>query len=238
VYPCRDGIFEAIGTLSGRNKIVADFYDGPGWVKFRPWEQAFLIFQGGIRKARMEILRHALGGLSGPAHGLEVGIGAGENLRFLPSNWKIHGIDIARSQLDLCRRRHPQMNGRLTWAEGEVLPFADATFDASWSVGGFNYYRDHEACLREMRRVTKPGSPVVVADELPSLHHAGLGHLIGFPAFDAWWLYKLGLDREFVDMVLSFDIDLKALFRRIWPDAAVHRIWHGLGYCLVNTSGT
>ena len=50
-----------------------------------------------------------------------------------------------------------------------------------------------------MRRVTRPGGLVVVADESPRLHRAGLGHLIGVPAFDAWWLRQLGLDRDFVD---------------------------------------
>ena len=80
-YPLRDGILEAIGPLSGRNRIVAAFYDGPGWVKFRPWEQAFLILQGGVRRARMEILQHLLVPQQPAARGLEVGIGAGENLR-------------------------------------------------------------------------------------------------------------------------------------------------------------
>ena len=91
-------------------------------------------------------------------------------------------------------------------AEAESLPFDDATFDACWSVGGFNYFRDHEAALREMRRVTRPGGPVVVADEVPGLHRAGLGHLLGIPSFDAWWLRLLGLDRDFVDMVLDFGV--------------------------------
>ena len=100
------------------------------------------------------------------------------------------------------------MAGRLARAEAERLPFDDATFDACWTIGGFTYFRDHEAALREMRRVTRPGGPVVVADEVPGLHRAGLGHLIGVPAFDAWWLRLLGLDREFVDMVLGFDVDL------------------------------
>ncbi len=126
------------------------------------------------------------------------------------------------------------MAGRLAWAEAEDLPFEDATFDACWSIGGFTYYRDHEAALHEMRRVTRPGGPVVVADEVSGLHRAGLGHLLGVPSFDAWWLRLLGLDREFVDMVLKFDVDLRALFGRVWPGSARHRIWHGLGYCLVN----
>ena len=84
LYPTRDGITEAIGPLAGRNEIVADFYDGPGWVRFRPWEQAFLILQGGVRRARMEILRHVLGVDTATARVLEVGIGSGENLTFLP----------------------------------------------------------------------------------------------------------------------------------------------------------
>ena len=227
---------EAIGQVSGRNRIVADFYDGPGWVKFRPWEQAFLMVQGGARRARMEILRHVIGLEQRQPIGLEVGIGRGENLRYLPPGWTVHGVDIARSQLDACRRQHPAMNGRLAWAEAENLPFPDATFDVCWSVGGFNYYSDHEAALREMRRVTKAGGPVVVADEVPGLHRAGLGHLLGIPALDAWWLRKLGLDREFVKMVLAFDIDLNALFSRVWPQATRQRIWHGMGYCFVNKS--
>jgi SAM-dependent methyltransferase len=236
VYPVRDGIMEAIGPLSGRNRIVADFYDGPGWVRFRPWEQAFLMVQGGVRRARMEILRHLIGVEHRQVVGLEVGIGSGENLAYLPSGWTVYGVDIARTQLELCQRRHPATTGRLAWAEAENLPFPDAAFDACWSVGGFNYYSDHEAALREMRRVTKPGGPVVVADELPGLHRAGLGHLLGIPAFDAWWLRKLGLDREFVKMLLAFEIDLTALFSRIWPQATRHLIWHGMGYCLINKS--
>ena len=146
LYLSRDGIIEAIGPLSGRNRIVADFYDGPGWVKFRPWEQAFLMLQGGVRRARMEILRHlARGRTARPLAGLEVGIGSGENLAFLPPEWTVFGVDIARTQLEACLRRHPAMARRLAWAEAESLPFADATFDACWSVGGFNYFSDHEA---------------------------------------------------------------------------------------------
>ena len=130
------------------------------------------------------------------------------------------------------------MAGRLARAEGERLPFDDATFDACWTIGGFTYFRDHEAALREMRRVTRPGGPLVVADEIPGLHRAGLGHLLGMPSLDAWWLGKLGLDREFVKMVLEFNVDLTALASRVWPRHARHRIWHGMGYCLVEDSGT
>jgi SAM-dependent methyltransferase len=235
-YPVRDGILEAIGPLSGRNLTNAAFYDGPGWARFRRWERGFLMLQGGPRKARMEILRHLCRLEGSAALGLEVGIGDGENVALLPPRWAVYGVDIARTRLQACRRRHPALEHHLAWAEAENLPFAEATFDASWTIGGFNYFRDHEAALRELRRVTKPGGPVVVADETPGLKRAGLGHLLGVPSFDAWWLNKLGLDRDFVRMVLDFDVDLEGLIKRIWPGAAHHRIWYGLGYCVVNTS--
>jgi SAM-dependent methyltransferase len=226
---------EALGPLKGRNQIAASFYDGPGWARFRPWEQGFLRIVGGIRRARLEILQHILRLERALPLVLEVGIGRGDNLAFLPPDCRVFGVDISRTQLEACLRRQPLTRGRLAWAEAESLPFADATFDACCSVGGFNYYEDHEAALREMCRVTKPGGAVVVADEIPGLHRAGLGHLVGVRSLDAWWLRKIGLDSDFVDMILGFDVDLGGLFDRVWPQAARHRIWRRLGYCVVNT---
>ena len=104
----------------------------------------------------MSILRHIPAPERRPARLLEVGIGDGENLRFLPGSWTVYGVDIARTQLVACCRRFPRMRGRLARAEAERLPFPDGTFDACFSIGGFTYYDDHAAALREMRRVTRP----------------------------------------------------------------------------------
>jgi SAM-dependent methyltransferase len=220
--------------LEGRNRVAAAFYDGPGWKRFRRWEQAFLWLQGGVKRARMEILRHAIDRTASNSLALEVGIGNGENVPFLPECWHIYGVDPARGPLDEGQRLRPRLRGHLARAEAESLPFDDGTFDLCWSVGGFNYYRDHEAAMREMERVTKPGGRILVADEISGLPRAGLGHLIGIPSLDKWWLGKLGLDPEFAAMVVDFDIDVPALIKRVWPDAARHRIWHGLGYCVVH----
>ena len=233
-HETRDGITAAIGPLRGRNRVVANFYDGPGWVRFRKWERLFLALQGGARRARMSILRHLLILNRSEARVLEVGIGDGENLGFLPRSWTVYGVDIARTQLLACRERYPRMKGRLAWAECERLPFPDSTFDACYSIGGFTYFEDHAAALSEMRRVTRESGPVVVADETPGMHRAGIGHLIGQPAIDRFWLRQLGLDAEFVDMVLQYDVDLHSVTNRAWPDAARLPIWNRLGYCLVH----
>ena len=131
--PERDGIVDAIGTLSGRNRIAAAFYDGPGWRRFRPWETLFLALQGGQKRARRQILRHLPE--SNSARVLEVGIGDGANLPLLPSDWDVHGVDIARSRLIDCLKLHPAMKGRLAWAEGERLPPGDCSDVAARPAG-------------------------------------------------------------------------------------------------------
>ena len=45
-YATRDGITEASEPPRGRNRVVAAFYDGPGWTRFRKWERLFLALQG------------------------------------------------------------------------------------------------------------------------------------------------------------------------------------------------
>jgi len=225
------GIVAINSALKGRNRIAEAFYNGPGWAKFRRWERLFLKVQGGEARARRQILRH----LTAPpfARVLEVGIGDGANLPLLPDAWTAYGVDIAMTPLEGCLEREPRMAGRLARAEAEVLPFANGTFDACWTLGGFNYFRDHDAALLEMKRVTRPGGTLIVADEIPHLHRYGIGHLIGIKVIDACWLRALGLDREFVEMVLNHDFDPDPVVRENWPGAVRYPIWGGLGYCYV-----
>ncbi len=231
VFRESEGILTVVEALRGRNRIAGAFYDGPGWARFRFWEGLFLRVQGGESRARRQILRH----LTGPpfARVLEVGIGSGSNLALLPDDWTTYGVDIAMTPLNDCLDREPSMAGRLARAEAEALPFADGTFDACFTLGGFNYFADHDAALREMRRVTRPGGTLVVADEVPNLHRFGIGHLVGLPAIDGVWLRALGLDREFVEMVFHPDDNPEHVVRDNWPDAVRHPIWAGLGYCFV-----
>src|SRR5690606_3957604 len=81
------------------------------------------------------------------------------------------------------------------------------------------------AALGEMRRVTKPGGPVIVADEQPWLCRMGLGHLIGLPRIDAAWLQLLGLDPEFIEMVFTLPQDLGPIAEEALPAIERHRIW-------------
>jgi ubiquinone/menaquinone biosynthesis C-methylase UbiE len=126
------------------------------------------------------------------------------------------------------------MTGRLAHAQAEALPFPDDTFDACYTIGGFNYFDGPEAALDEMRRVTRPGGVVVVADERPDLKRFGLGHLVGYPAYDVWWMRLVGLPADFVEMVHATQLDPSLILSRMSPSARRQSIWMGLGYLLVD----
>lgn len=223
-------------SLRGRNRVAESFYNGPGWARFRFWERLFLKVQGGEARARRQILDH----LNMPSYAtvLEVGIGDGANLQLLPDDCIVYGVDIASRPLGECLHRAEAIAGRLVRAEGESLPFADAVFDACWSLGGFNYFRDHVAALLEMKRVTRPGGTMIVADEVPHLHRFGIGHLVGLKSIDVFWLRALGLDRDFIQMVFEHHFDPDSLVFEHWPNVVKHSIWGGLGYCFVSQNST
>lgn len=109
-----------------------------------------------------------------PLRILEVSIGAGANLpriqRDLPSGLdvEIWGVDLSEGMLASCRRRlqsgnHPGV--RLLMADAHVLPFPDQSFDRVFHVGAIGGFQDPGLALREMARVARLGTPIVICDE-------------------------------------------------------------------------
>jgi ubiquinone/menaquinone biosynthesis C-methylase UbiE len=221
--------------MTDNNQVAQSFYDGPLWPRFRVWEKFTWFCNGGERRARNAVLRHL------PARQsldlLDVAIGDGVYLDWLPAGWRIAGVDISRSQLDACRRR-AESAGRNVWlaqCEAEALPLADQQFDAVLSIGAFNYFNDPEGALREMARVARPGAPIVVSDEMPNLTDRMLGHKLGIPALDRWIVSRLmHLGDSFTQMVERYrDLDVLSIARRVLPDAQLIPVWQGVGYVLV-----
>ena len=88
---------------------------------------------------------------------LDVAIGDGVYLPWMPADWQVVGVDIslvAAPGLPRARRpgRGPADPGR---GRGAAVP--DRQFDAVLSIGAFNYFNDPEGALREMVRVARPG---------------------------------------------------------------------------------
>jgi len=116
-----------------------------------------------------------------PLRILEVGVGAGANLplleRDLPKDLHVElwGVDLSFGMMEQCRGRLAQHSGRrvrLLMADAHALPFADASFDRVFHVGGIAGYRDPRRGLAEMARVARPGTPIVVVDEQLDRHRA------------------------------------------------------------------
>ena len=95
---------------------------------------------------------------------LDVGCGTGFAteglLRHTEDVWaldqSIHQLEKAFSKFG---KRGPVKFHR---GDAERLPFADDSFDAYWSSGSIEYWPNPVEALREARRVTKPGGPVLV----------------------------------------------------------------------------
>lgn len=232
-YPLRDGVLVIKDQPTDDNRIAADFYDGPLWPKFRAWESIFWFFHGGERRSREAILRHLPKVES--LNLLDVAIGDGAYLKWLPAQWSVTGVDVSKSQLASCRSRNPGSAHRLALSEAEDLPFHDGRFDAVLSIGGFNHFNDPEQALREMARVAKPGAPVVVSDEMPDLTDWMPGHKIGWPGLDRWVVSKImNLGDDFTDLVeRRRHIDVRAMGERVLEGSHYETIWRGSGYLLV-----
>ncbi len=234
-YRIDDDILIVKDKTGDNNGVAQEFYDSPLWPKFRFWEKFTWFFNGGERRARDLVLKHLPG--RPRLDLLDVAIGDGVYLDWLPKEWRIAGVDISRSQLDACRNRadSARRDVRLAQCEAESLPLADRRFDAVLSIGAFNYFNNPEGALREMVRVARPGAPIVVSDEMPDLTDRMLGHKLGIPSLDRWIVSRLmHLGDAFTEMVERYrNLDVPTLARKVLPDAEFIPVWRGVGYVLV-----
>ena len=98
---------------------------------------------------------------------LETSVGTGLNFKYLPSGVSLTGIDLSPAMLTNCQTklRRWGLQGDLFLGNAECLPFADESFDVVFHVGGINFFNDRAKAIREMIRVAKPGSRILIADE-------------------------------------------------------------------------
>ncbi|OFX19585.1 MAG: hypothetical protein A2V77_10350 [Anaeromyxobacter sp. RBG_16_69_14] len=101
---------------------------------------------------------------------LEVGFGSGVDVRRvarLALSARVSGVDRSREMLRQARRRNAAgvAAGRVDLRPGsvEALPFANATFDRAFSINSVQFWPDRRRCLRELRRVLRPGGLAVIA---------------------------------------------------------------------------
>lgn len=110
--------------------------------------------------------------LAPPAPGalvLDVGTGTGHTgLAFAAAGASIVGLDLTQAMLAEARNLAEERGADLTPIRGaaELLPFADATFDAVVCRYCAHHFMDVPAAIGEMARVVKPGGTVLLDDHV------------------------------------------------------------------------
>lgn len=108
---------------------------------------------------------------------LEVGVGMGADyLEWLKAKGIATGVDISEISLERARQRC-QLAGftaDLRVSDAEHLPFPENTFDIVYSYGVMHHSPDTPQCIREARRVLKPGGQL----RIMIYHHPSLTGLM------------------------------------------------------------
>jgi SAM-dependent methyltransferase len=164
---------------------------------------------------------------------LEVGCGAGVDLaRFAKGGASVTGVDLSSSAIDLARANLSQqgLTADLRIADGEQLPFGDASFDFVFAHGVVQYTANPRRLIDEVRRVLKPGGEAVfqVYNRISWLN--GLSKLmkVGLEHDDAPVLLKFSAG-EFRRLLTGFR-DVRIVFERFPVKSRLHGGWKGAIY--------
>lgn len=102
---------------------------------------------------------------------LDVACGPGTlALRLAHHAEKIHGIDFSESMLAVFRNKIEQAGHRnidLHCGDAQTLPYADASFDAAFSLFGLMFFPDRQKGFNEIYRTLKPSGSIVITSWAP-----------------------------------------------------------------------
>ena len=106
-----------------------------------------------------------------PGPVLDFGAGIGNSIPWFQAHLPeaaLTSADVSGESLALAERRHP---GAATFVQipGQTLPFSDVAFDAAFTACVFHHIpaQDHIHWLAELRRTTRPGGLLAVAEHNP-----------------------------------------------------------------------
>jgi SAM-dependent methyltransferase len=162
---------------------------------------------------------------------LEVGCGAGVDLaRFARGGALVTGVDLAPSAIELARANFAQqhLTGAFQVADGERLPFPDASFDVVFAHGVVQYTADPKQLVEECRRVLRPGGDAVfqVYNRISWLNALSKVMKVGLEHDDAPVLLKMSVG-EFKALVSGFR-DVRIVPERFPVRSRLHGGWKGV----------
>ena len=116
---------------------------------------------------------------------LEIGVGMGADyLEWLKAGAIATGIDLSAVSIEKARQRCllAGYEPDLRVADAENLPFNDSSFDLVYSYGVMHHSPDTARCIREARRVLKPGGKA----RIMIYHHPSLTGAMLWLRYGLW----------------------------------------------------
>jgi ubiquinone/menaquinone biosynthesis C-methylase UbiE len=166
-FPIRNGIpvFLTPEDLTGDNGKYNHLYETIGGF-YDDTQRFFGAFRGVDLDSYFENYMRLLDVKPGDSV-LETSVGTGLNFKYLPRGVELSGLDLSPEMLTNCQSnlRRWGMQANLCLGNAEALPFADSSFDVVYTAGAINFFNDRGKAIREMIRVAKPGSLLMIEDE-------------------------------------------------------------------------
>jgi phosphatidylethanolamine/phosphatidyl-N-methylethanolamine N-methyltransferase len=155
--PTEDPLYASNTFLDGRH--VKSIYSASAHLYDSIWDS---VWSYEDRKKVIETLELSTGDSL-----LEVGIGTGNNLRLLPSDCMITGIDFSPEMLEICKNKVQKLsldNAALFEMDAHSMVFDDHKFDKVLSFYTLCCVEDPNRVMIEMARVCRPGGRIVIFD--------------------------------------------------------------------------
>ena len=166
-FPLRNGFpcFLKPEDLTGDNGKYNHLYEIIGGI-YDDIQRVFCVLKGFNRDAYFLSYMSLLEVKPGDSV-LETSVGTGLNYKYLPRGVKLSGLDLSPEMLVNCQSNllRWELEADLYLGNAESLPFADESIDVVFHVGGINFFNDRAKAIREMIRVARPGSLLLIADE-------------------------------------------------------------------------
>ena len=162
---------------------------------------------------------------------LEVGCGIGTDLaRFARGGAVVTGVDLSATAIELAKKNfetHGLTARELRVANGESLPFADASFDVVYGHGVLQYTADAPQLIRECHRVLKPGGEAIfmVYNRLSWLNALSKLMNVQLEHEDAPVLEKYSI-AEFRQLLAPFR-EVRVVPERFPVKSRLHKGWKG-----------
>ncbi|MBI4194771.1 MAG: class I SAM-dependent methyltransferase [Betaproteobacteria bacterium] len=187
-FPIRDGIpiFVEPHQITGINGRFRKIYDS--WAPFYDLLSRVGLYILGVseRKLRKEFIASLE--IKEGDRVLATSVGTGADLHLIPQTCKFYGLDLSDGMLRICRNKMRKVGVpvELFLGQAEHLPFKDGAFDVVYQMGGINFFSDQEKAIREMVRVAKNGSKIVIMDETEQVART----LENIPGINAWFRHQ------------------------------------------------